>query len=149
MAIGGIAELLFGVRAEQKQLEDIAEPLTAEGEDEGKGAEEARPAERPPAPPAPRPRATRFRLGPGPLYSARGMGVSGPHAKVAVDREAQIIARALDEHGSANRRELRRRVGARYWGPGRFAEALSQAVQKGEVKRLPRGQFGPSHQGEG
>jgi MFS family permease len=30
MAIGGIAELLFGVKAEQKQLEDIAEPLTAE-----------------------------------------------------------------------------------------------------------------------
>jgi MFS family permease len=30
MAIGGIAELLFGVRAEQRQLEDIAEPLTAE-----------------------------------------------------------------------------------------------------------------------
>ena len=31
MAIGGIAELLFGVKAEQKQLEEIAEPLTAEG----------------------------------------------------------------------------------------------------------------------
>ena len=34
MAIGGIAELLFGVKAEQKQLEDIATPLTAEGEEE-------------------------------------------------------------------------------------------------------------------
>ena len=30
MALGGIAELLFGVKAEQRQLEDIAEPLTAE-----------------------------------------------------------------------------------------------------------------------
>jgi MFS family permease len=34
MALGGIAELLFGVKAEQKQLEDIAKPLTAEGGDE-------------------------------------------------------------------------------------------------------------------
>jgi MFS family permease len=34
MAIGGIAELLFGVKAEQRQLEDVAEPLTAEGGDE-------------------------------------------------------------------------------------------------------------------
>ena len=58
MAIGGIAEMFFGVKAEQRQLEDIAEPLTAEGEAEGKGAEAARPAERPPAPPPPRPRAT-------------------------------------------------------------------------------------------
>jgi hypothetical protein len=30
MATGGVAELLFGVKAEQKQLEDVAEPLTAE-----------------------------------------------------------------------------------------------------------------------
>jgi len=37
MAIGGIAELFFGVKAEQRQLEDIAEPLTAE---EGGGDEE-------------------------------------------------------------------------------------------------------------
>src|SRR6478752_4133755 len=39
MAIGGIAELLFGVKAEQKQLEDIATPLTAEGEEEVKEGE--------------------------------------------------------------------------------------------------------------
>jgi len=30
MAVGGIAELLFGVKAEQTPLEDIAKPLTAE-----------------------------------------------------------------------------------------------------------------------
>ena len=30
MAIGGIAEILFGVSAEQERLEDVAEPLTAE-----------------------------------------------------------------------------------------------------------------------
>jgi MFS family permease len=46
MAIGGIAELLFGVKAEQKQLEDIAEPLTAEDgeakEKDGDGARKRR-----------------------------------------------------------------------------------------------------------
>lgn len=35
MAIGGIMELLFGVKAEQRQLEDIAEPLTAESSPDG------------------------------------------------------------------------------------------------------------------
>ncbi len=30
MALGGIAELFFGVKAEQAELEDIAKPLTAE-----------------------------------------------------------------------------------------------------------------------
>jgi hypothetical protein len=30
MAVGGVAELLFGVRAEQTPLEDVAKPLTAD-----------------------------------------------------------------------------------------------------------------------
>src|SRR3954467_9675147 len=39
MAIGGLAELRFGVRAEQQSLENIAKPLTAEEVDaEGEGA---------------------------------------------------------------------------------------------------------------
>jgi MFS family permease len=53
MAIGGVAELFFGVKAEQAELEDIAQPLTAdeaeegsersagEGENEGSAAEDA------------------------------------------------------------------------------------------------------------
>jgi MFS family permease len=54
MAIGGIAELLFGVKAEQKQLEDIATPLTAEGEEveEGEKREEPQPVHRPEVEPA-------------------------------------------------------------------------------------------------
>ncbi len=40
MAIGGIAELFFGVKAEQVELEDIAQPLTAEeAEEESAGGE--------------------------------------------------------------------------------------------------------------
>ncbi|GAA1897622.1 MFS transporter [Actinomadura bangladeshensis] len=41
MALGGIAELLFGVRAEQASLENIAKPLTAHEAEEEEGAEPA------------------------------------------------------------------------------------------------------------
>jgi MFS family permease len=137
MAIGGIAEILFGVRAEQKQLEKIAEPLTAEEAAEPEGP---KPPERPPVPV---PRRARFRPGPGPLTSARAMSVAGPHSPVPLDSEVALIDAALREHGSCNRRELRRRVGARYWGPGRFPDALREAVAEGRVKPLPKGQFAP------
>jgi MFS family permease len=129
MAIGGIAELLFGVKAEQKQLEEIAEPLTAvDTESEGGEPEPERPA------PPPEPKRLRVRTSP-------GMPVSEPAFAVGLDRETEIIGRALQEHGSANRRELRRRVGARYWGPGRFQAALRQAVLDGRVKRVRSGEY--------
>jgi len=136
MTIGGIAELLFGVKAEQKQLEAVAEPLTTEEAPAKEAAEPTRAA-------PPRRARGRFRPGPGPLYSARAMSVSGPHPPVPLDSEVAIIEVALREHGSASRRELRRRVGARYWGPGRFADALREAVAEGRAKPLPKGQFAP------
>ena len=37
MALGGIAEIFLGVRAESTQLEEIAEPLTAEAAEDGSG----------------------------------------------------------------------------------------------------------------
>ncbi len=139
MSIGGIAELLFGVRAEQKQLEDVAEPLTAEGT-EGARPE---PTQALPRTASGRRAPGRWRPGPGPLSSARAMGIAGPHPPVPLDSEVAIIASALREHGSANRRELARRVGGRYWGPGRFREALREAVSQGQAKRLPGGEFAP------
>ncbi|ASK66485.1 MFS transporter [Brachybacterium avium] len=41
MAVGGLAELFFGVKAEGEQLEDIAAPLTAEEADEEGGGDSA------------------------------------------------------------------------------------------------------------
>jgi MFS family permease len=154
MAIGGIAEIFFGVKAEQKQLEDIAEPLTAEGEGaagpEDEETEEelrekaARIRERAEARER-RERAGmhRYRLGPGRLSTTRSMPVSAPYDEVGLDREVGIIELALRDRGSANRRELRRRVGARYWGPGRFHAALHEAVAEGRVKPLARDQYAP------
>ncbi len=125
MAIGGIAELLFGVKAEQKQLEEVAKPLTAE---EGK-----------------RRRRGRFRPGPARITTSPGMPVSAPFTDAGLDREVEIelIGRALQDRGSANRRELAQRVGARYWGPGRFRAALREAVVAGQVIRLRRGEYAP------
>jgi MFS family permease len=141
MAIGGVAEILWGVSAEQKQLEEVAEPLSAEG-----AAEEA---EEPGGPIAVAPRQPRgpmrarrrHRLGPGSIPTSPSMSVGGPYPPVPADREVATIERALREHGSANGRELRQRVGARYWGPGRFSVALREAVAEGRVRRLPRGRF--------
>ena len=64
MAIGGIAELLFGVKAEQRQLEDIAEPLTAEDGDSNEQEDKAGRQEPPRG---------RYRLGRGSYNSPPGM----------------------------------------------------------------------------
>jgi hypothetical protein len=72
------------------------------------------------------------------------MGVSGPHPPVPLDSEVAIIENALRERGSAKRQELSRRVGGRYWGPGRFNEALREAISQGRARRLSGGEFAPT-----
>jgi MFS family permease len=132
MTLGGIAEILFGVKAEQEGLEKIAKPLTAEeAEHDGQQPERPKPG---------RP-VSRYRLGPGRASSSPGMPLAFPEREVGLEREVAIIERALKEHGSANRRELGRRVGARYWGPGRFRAALREAIAEDKVRRLRRDQY--------
>ena len=133
MAVGGIAEILFGVSAEQETLEDVAEPLTAEEGEEEKGGEEPR------REPEPGPRRWPPRVATSP-----GMPVSAPFAAVTFTREVEMIDRALRDSGAAKRRELERRVGARYWGPGRFRAALHEAIAEGRVRRLRGGEYAPS-----
>ena len=115
MAIGGLVELVLGVKAEGRELEQIAKPLTAQDEQ--------------------RPRWTR---------SSPGMAVSAPVPAVALDREIAVIARVVAEHGPTERRELARLVGARFWGPGRFSAALAAAVRGGSVERVSRSRYGPT-----
>jgi MFS family permease len=140
MAIGGIAELFFGVKAEQKPLEEVAKPLTAVD------GEEAPESQR-----APRARVSghgRYRPGPARYRGSPGMPVSEPFPlmdpRIDLRPEVEIIGRALHERGSANRRELGRRVGARFWGPGRFSAALREAVVEGRAKRLRGGEYAPA-----
>ncbi|MHB1834743.1 MAG: hypothetical protein ACYCXW_07240, partial [Solirubrobacteraceae bacterium] len=234
MALGGIAELVLGVKAEQRSLEDIAKPLTADEAQEGAGQEsdgvrEAKPhdgssdgaaepetdpeyrralawrrsaleeraraaeqgsahqdlvaeeeqsaaaaaeleqrAERQQAAQAReqrirqrlerrqrRDQATlgRFRPGPGRgfgFYSPGMVGSSGASGRdsveVAVDREVQAIGRALAEHGALDQHELARLVGARYWGPGRFREAVAEALEEGLARRVSRRTLAPPEQ---
>jgi len=163
MAIGGIAELAFGVKAEQRQLEDVAEPLTAEREPEPAKTERERPADEA-AKQAQRIRRRaevreqreragrrRYRPGPGRLGTSRGLTPSAGEVDsgVDLDREIEIIERALEDRGSANRRELSRRVGGRYWGPGRFRAALREAVDEGAVRRLRGGEYAPTQSAGG
>ena len=145
MAVGGIAELFFGVKAEQKPLEEIAEPLTAvDGEEAEKAPERER--ERPP-----RARVRgRYRPGPARYRGSPGMPVSQPFPledpAANLRTEVEIIERALNDRGGANRRELRVRVGARRWGPGRFNAALREAVVEGRAKRLRGGEYVPARE---
>jgi MFS family permease len=165
MALGGITELAFGVRAENVALEDIATPLTAtdEPDDEERPAEQqideqqrlgdeqlqerinarlARQRER---------QSTgrgRYKPGPGTtLYSPGMIGTASRWAKAAdedLDREIEIIGRALDERGTISRDELAKAVGGRYWGPGRFRAALREAVDEGRARRVARNSYGTS-----
>ncbi|HEU5214459.1 MAG TPA: MFS transporter [Gaiellaceae bacterium] len=132
MAIGGIAELLFGVKAEQKPLEEIAEPLTAEEAEHTPDRE--------------RQGRRRYRFGPGldyPYYSPGMFGTSlrRPAPVAALQHEVEAIGRAVDEGGPISRDELARAVKARRWGPGRFGRALGEAVASGRIRRTRRGRF--------
>ena len=126
MALGGIVELFLGVKAEQQDLESIAKPLTAE---------EAEHEERPAPEPVAQPRWSR---------TSPGMPVSAPIAAIGLEREIATIERVLAERGPTGRQDLARAVGARCWGPGRFAAALHAAVRSGKARRVSRTRYGPA-----
>jgi hypothetical protein len=96
-------------------------------------------------------RLRRLRPGPGDSFFSPGMvGTASTssrlfaRARQDLDREIEIIIRALEERGPLDRDELKRLVGARYWGPGRFRAALKAAVQEGRVLRHSRTIYGPA-----
>jgi hypothetical protein len=159
MALGGIAELRYGVRAEQRTLEDIAAPLsTAEPEeaavasqrDAGQALRERVGTRRA----RERSGMRRYRPGPGhgSTYHSPGMlgsaGDATHHAEVSdreLEREIEAITRALAEHGQITRRELEHILRSRDWGPGRYRSALRAAVAEGRADRSGRrGGYGPS-----
>jgi MFS family permease len=162
MALGGVAELLFGVRAEGQSLENIAKPLTAEEAEAAELGVAMPPAEPETAPSRERRErialrrqrersgARRFQPGPGASFYSPGMlGTAGTASRYAamadeyLDREIEALTHDLDEHGPADRDDLAQRVGARSWGPGRFRSALHQAVEEGRATHLPGSSYGP------
>ncbi len=147
MALGGIVELFFGVKAEQQQLEDIATPLTVEEAEQGD--EDADQPTRREHREVERHRSVREqRLGPSAgsgFYSPGMLGTSlrtrGLGDTRMRTREVETIERVLREHGETSREELVRLTGARRWGPGRFGEALHDAIAGGRVRRVGRGRY--------
>lgn len=153
MAVGGIVELFFGVKAEQVALEDIAKPLTAQDAEDGPERDHDEAEAAPSAPrrapdlaaeAAERERRRRLRLGPGRTFWSPGMPVSAPTAEDEFEREVSAIEQALTDRGPTEKRELSRLVGARLWGPGRFSAALRKAVECGRARRISRNRFGPA-----
>jgi MFS family permease len=139
MALGGIAELLFGVRAEGKSLEDIATPLSAEQADRihARAARE-------------RQGLRRFRPGPGQAFSSPGMlGTAGGErlsaagADAALDREVELMAAVVAVEGVLGREELALAVHGRSWGPGRFSGALRAALREGRMREMAHHAYGP------
>jgi MFS family permease len=141
MALGGLAEVLFGVDAEQKSLESIAEPLSAT-DGSGSGSEDRGAARRARATSG----ARRYRPGRGrlPAFSPR-MSVStyGNH-DAELEREIDAIAAVLEAQGPLGRDELARALGARRWGPGRFREALRAGLEEGAIRQAGRGRYSAS-----
>jgi MFS family permease len=140
MAVGGVAELRFGVRAEQQALEGIAKPLTAEEAEAALSGAEDR------APVAP----ARPGVGSGSRFYSPGMvGSTGAASRTAamadadLEREVEAIVAVLVASGPISADELANRVQARYWGPGRFRAALRTAVDDGDARRASRTRYGP------
>jgi hypothetical protein len=52
-----------------------------------------------------------------------------------IEREVGELVSALRVKGPMNRKELRRAVESRFWGPGRFGSALWLAQRRGLVRR--------------
>jgi MFS family permease len=142
MAVGGIAELFLGVRAERQPLENIAKPITAREVEEG-APEEAQRRQRARWE---RERAGWRRYRPGPGSASFSPFLSQPQEPDPswVDNEVLIIERALREHGELPVRELSRLTGGRYWGPGRFRGALRAAVGDGVARRVGRDRYAPA-----
>jgi MFS family permease len=166
MALGGIAELFLGVRAEQRSLESIARPLTAEELDgaapepeldtpartreERVRSRAARRSERE------RHGLSRYRPGPGrgsAFYSPGMAGTAGAASRTDamadedLDREVEALMRAFGQNGGMSREELAARVGAEGWGPARFRAALRVCIDEGSVEQRSRGTYAARRRG--
>jgi MFS family permease len=140
MAAAGLVEAVLGVPAEQKSLEEIAEPLTAE---EGEEKDEARPKRRRPRS---RVQPELVRAHPDPM--SRYSRSSWSPWQLSVDelaedplqaREIEALVSVTRAQGPVHTRKLAAEVHAGRWGPGRFRAALRAAVRGGALVPAGRG----------
>lgn len=146
MIAAGVIHYFLGVAAEKRSLEGVAAPLSLEEarEQEERTPEAPAEAETPEAgaagaaPAAGAPRTYRPARG----YSAFPLALSPVGEDREIAGELEILVRALAESGPATRSELRRRVRSRYWGPGRFRQALRAGIAEHRIVHAGRGRFG-------
>jgi Major Facilitator Superfamily len=153
MIAAGLVEVWLGVNAEQKPLEEIATPLTAEDAGQPAAEDGGQPARVPAGADAAvatgtAQRRQRRRVEPAltpqapyRLWSPMPPVYAAPLIDTARDREVEEIAAALAGAGPVERRRLAQLVHADLWGPGRFSPALRQAVVQGRVRRTGRGLY--------
>jgi hypothetical protein len=144
MIAAGLVEIWLGVNAEQKPLEEIATPLTAEDADQPQPAADG--AAPPAAPPQQRRQRRRVEPALTPQASYRHWSpmhppYTAPLFDTARDLEISEIVATLAGAGPTERGQLARLVHADLWGPGRFSPALHKAVDQGKVHRTGRGLY--------
>jgi hypothetical protein len=93
-------------------------------------------------------RGQRFAGDRGPGYSMR-VQASTPWTKTDerdfwLNREIEMLQRALADRGQMRRSDLAKAVGGKYWGPRRFAQALRAAAARGAIRRTGLGRYGPA-----
>jgi MFS family permease len=123
LLVAAVVAWFLAVDAEQTPLEEIAEPLTAAGSQNGK----------PPEQPKKRREISGYPVRAGAHWSPRYSfhGVEEP-----LDGQVAAIVRAADEADRAlPQRELLARTNARHWGPGVAHRALRRAVAEGRLAR--------------
>ncbi|WP_232665980.1 MFS transporter [Pseudonocardia sp. TRM90224] len=126
MILAGIAELVLGVEAAQRSLEDVAAPLSAQDGGGGAGPDGASVSSR-----------AATRSGFAPLPSLAQHTSSRPADDAELDRELGAILQALED-GPLARSELRLRVHGQAWGPGRFSGAVRHGLAAGVLREESR-----------
>jgi hypothetical protein len=132
LLVAGVMAWFLAVDAEQKPLEEIAEPLSAAGRDEGATD---RPGDADADEPMQRERREisgyPVRAGAhwSPRYSFHGVNDPLEGQVAALERVLADADRPLPE------RELLARTNARHWGPGVARRALRRGVAEGRIAR--------------
>ena len=133
LLVAAVVAWLFAVDAEQRSLEDVAEPLSSTENDDEEPDREA--ADEPT-------RRERREIGGYPVragahwsprYSFHGADDPLAGQVAALERTAAASDRPLPE------RELLARTNARHWGPGVARRALRRAVSEGRIERSAGG----------
>ncbi|HEX4759424.1 MAG TPA: MFS transporter [Thermoleophilaceae bacterium] len=141
MVAAGIVEAVLGVPAEQRSLEDIAEPLSAEEGEAEKPPEGRRRPRRGVQPDIVRPHPEPFARYSRSSWSPYQLSYDELAEDPLQAREIEAIVDAAKRNGPTHWRRLANEVGARRWGPGRFRRALRAAQRGGLLQPAGRGVY--------